>query len=59
MKDIGLALGASQYRNEVKKVFQDSDKKAGGYVTIQISLPKKIGTDAQNQGVSCASFGEF
>ena len=48
-EDIGLALVPVQYRNEVRKIFQDSDKKAGGYVTIQISLPKKIGTDAQNR----------
>ena len=57
-EDIGLALVPVQYRNEVRKIFQDSDKKAGGYVTIQISLPKKIGTDAQNRAFH-ALLGEF
>lgn len=57
-EDIGLALVPVQYRNEVRKIFQDSDKKAGGYVTIQISLPKKIGTDAQNRAFH-SLLGEF
>lgn len=57
-EDVGLALVPVQYRNDVRKIFQDSDKKAGGYVTIQISLPKKIGTDAQNRAFH-ALLGEF
>ena len=57
-EEIGLALVPVQYRNEVRKIFQDSDKKSGGYVTIQISLPKKIGTDAQNRAFH-ALLGEF
>ncbi len=57
-EDIGLALVPVQYRNEVRKIFQDSDKKSGGYVTIQISLPKKIGTDAQNRAFH-ALIGEY
>jgi len=57
-EDIGLALVPVQYRNEVRKIFQSSDKKSGGYVTIQISLPKKIGTDAQNRAFH-ALLGEF
>jgi hypothetical protein len=57
-EDIGLALVPVQYRKEVREIFQSSDKKAGGYVTIQISLPKKIGTDAQNRAFH-ALLGEF
>ena len=57
-EDIGLALVPVQYRNEVRKIFQDSDKKTGGYVTIAISLPKKIGTDAQNRAFH-SLLGEF
>ena len=57
-EDIGLALVPVQYRNEARKVFKDSDKKSGGYVTIQISLPKKIGTDAQNRAFH-SLLGEF
>ena len=57
-EDIGLALVPVQYRNDVRKIFQDSDKKTGGYVTIAISLPKKIGTDAQNRAFH-ALLGEY
>lgn len=57
-EDIGLALVPVQYRNEVRKIFQDSDKKSGGYITVQISQPKKIGTDAQNRAFH-SLLGEF
>ena len=57
-EDIGLALVPVQYRNEVRDVFKASDIKANGYITIAISLPKKIGTDAQNRAFH-ALLGEF
>jgi methionine salvage enolase-phosphatase E1 len=57
-EDIGLALVPVQYRSEVRDVFKASDIKANGYITIAISLPKKIGTDAQNRAFH-ALLGEF
>ena len=48
-EELGLALVPPQYRAKVKEEFALSDKKSGGYITVQISQPKKVGTDSQNR----------
>ena len=57
-EELGLALVPPQYRAKVKEEFALSDKKSGGYITVQISQPKKIGTDEQNRAFH-ALIGEF
>ena len=57
-EELGLALVPPQYRAKVKEEFALSDKKSGGYITVQISQPKKVGTDSQNRAFH-ALLGEF
>jgi hypothetical protein len=57
-EELGLALVPPQYRAKVKEEFALSDKKSGGYITVQISQPKKVGTDKQNRAFH-ALIGEF
>ena len=48
-EEVGLAIVPFQYRQDAKNLLAESAKKAGGYITIQFSLPKRYGTDAQNR----------
>ena len=57
-EELGLALVPPQFRAKVKEEFALSDKKSGGYITVQISQPKKVGTDEQNRAFH-ALIGEF
>lgn len=57
-EEMGLALVPPQYRAKVKEEFALSDKKSGGYITVQISQPKKVGTDSQNRAFH-ALIGEY
>ena len=57
-EELGLALVPPQYRAKVKEEFALSDKKSGGYITVQISQPKKVGTDSQNRAFH-ALLGEY
>ena len=57
-EELVLALVPPQYRAKVKEEFALSDKKSGGYITVQISQPKKVGTDEQNRAFH-ALLGEY
>ena len=38
-----------QFQSDARELFNKSDNKHGGYVTIRLSLPQRVGTDAQNR----------
>ena len=57
-EELGLALVPAQYRAKVKEEFALSDKKSSGFITVQISQPKKVGTDSQNRAFH-ALIGEY
>ena len=57
-EDVGLAIVPFEYRTKVKELFTKTDKKHGGYITIKMCEPERVGSDAQNRAFH-SLLGEF
>jgi len=47
-KDLSFPV-EQRYKYQLDLLFKRADKKSNGFVTIELSLPKRIGTDSQNK----------
>jgi len=47
-KDLSFPI-EQRYKYQLDLLFKRADKKSNGFVTIELSLPKRIGTDSQNK----------
>jgi len=48
-EEVGLAIVPPSHKDKVKELFSKADKKHGGYITIKMCEPERVGSDAQNR----------
>jgi len=48
-EEVGLAIVPPSHKDKVKELFAKTDKKHGGYITIKMCEPERVGSDAQNR----------
>jgi hypothetical protein len=48
-EEVGLAIVPPSHKDKVKELFSKTDKKHGGYITIKMCEPERVGSDAQNR----------
>jgi hypothetical protein len=49
VEELGLAIVPPSHKDKVKELFAKTNKKHGGYITIKICEPERVGTDSQNR----------
>ena len=58
VEEFGLAIVPPSHKDNVKELFANANKKHGGYITIKICDPERVGTDSQNRAFH-ALLGEY
>ena len=46
---VSLSILPTEYKNALVKLLDTAESKYGGYVTLELSLPHKIGSEEQNR----------
>ena len=46
---VSLSILPPEYKNALVKLLDTAESKYGGYVTLELSLPHKIGSEEQNR----------